>query len=93
MNPDLTLMNSIMKLLRREYTEKRLVSVGQRAAAMLQEKDEDGNKRSSRFHPDVKKSLQKIRRFWNVGLHSEKYFEKQRNQYNNIADLIGLESL
>ena len=81
------------KLLQREYSETRLIRVGQRAAAMLQEKDENGEKISSSYHPDVKQSLQTIRRFWKNNQLTEHYWGKMTNHYNKIADILGREPL
>merc|ERR1719350_249297 len=91
--PDLGLIDSMKRVLQRSYTVSRLRSAGRRAAALLQEKDEDGNKLAPYYDPEVKGYLQKIRRFFKAdeSTYSEEIYNKQRNQYNNIARALGLE--
>lgn len=91
--PDEGLLDSMMRVLQRGYTVARLRSAGQRAAALLQVKDEDNNKVAPLYDPVVKQSLQKIRRFFKAdeSTYSEEIYDKQRNQYNNIAEVTGRE--
>merc|ERR1719245_1615908 len=63
--PDLDLVNSIRKNLNRDFSASRLKSAGQRAAALLQDKDEETNEKvAPLYDPDVNAALQKIRRFF-----------------------------
>lgn len=89
--PDTGLLDSMKRQLERSYTEDRLQSAGQRAAALLQEKDENNNKLAPFYDPEVKDALQKVKRFWKNNEASESFFDKQKNQYNRVATIHGLE--
>jgi len=90
--PDFGLLDSMVRMLTRDYTNARLVAAGQRAAALLQAKDEEDNsKLAPLYDPAVKGHLQKIRRFFknDESTYSEAVFNKQRTQYNKIAEIVG----
>lgn len=89
--PDFGLLDSMVRMLTRDYTDARLIAAGQRAAALLQAKDEDKVKLATLYDPAVKGHLQKIRRFFKAdeSTYSEAVFNKQRVQYNKIAEIVG----
>jgi len=94
--PDLGLIDSMRRVLERNYSNARLQSAGQRAAALLQEKDENNNKVAPLYDPDVKSALQKVKRFWkNADMEADNSadYTKQRNQYNRIAEILDLETI
>jgi hypothetical protein len=93
--PDLGLLDSMKRMLERSYNENRWKSAGQRAAALLQEKDENNNKVAPLYDPEVKDRLQRVKRFWknNEDEPAEEWFDKQRNQYNIIAEILNLEQI
>jgi len=89
--PDFGLLDSMVRMLNRDYTDARLIAAGQRAAALLQAKTEDRVKLASLYDPAVKGHLQKIRRFFknDESTYSEDFFNKQRTQYNKISEILG----
>lgn len=94
--PDLGLLDSMKRVLERAYNNNRLKSAGQRAAALLQEKDDDNNKVAPLYDPEVKSALQKVKRFWkNADMEADNSasYTKQRNNYNNIAEILDLETI
>lgn len=89
LEPDSGLLDSIQRLLERNFTESRMISVGQRASALLQEKDESGAKLAQQYDPDVKGHLQTLRRLWKSDDLGEENWIKMINRYNRIADILG----